>query len=127
MMQNCLGSQIGHDIQVYIDDMVITTRKEESLISDLIETFDNRNRSKPREDPSNTNNGETSKTARRIETRRARRGTKSICRMIGRKSASFLCTHKKIRRQIQVDRISRYSFCITEKSVIYTTGVGHTK
>jgi hypothetical protein len=35
MMQNCLGSQIGRNIQVYIDDMVITTRKEESLITDL--------------------------------------------------------------------------------------------
>jgi hypothetical protein len=41
MMQNCLGSQIGRNIQVYIDDVVITTRKEESLISDLTETFDN--------------------------------------------------------------------------------------
>jgi hypothetical protein len=41
MMQNCLGSQIGCNIQVYIDDVVITTRKEESLISDLAETFDN--------------------------------------------------------------------------------------
>jgi hypothetical protein len=27
MMQNCLGSQIGRNIQVYIDDVVITTRK----------------------------------------------------------------------------------------------------
>jgi hypothetical protein len=43
MMPNCLGSQIGHNIQVYIDDVVITTRKEESLISDLVETFDNLN------------------------------------------------------------------------------------
>jgi hypothetical protein len=43
MMQNCLGSQIGCNIQVYIDDMVITTQKEESLISDLKETFDNLN------------------------------------------------------------------------------------
>jgi hypothetical protein len=41
MMQKCLGSQIGRNIQVYIDNMVITTRKEESLISDLQETFDN--------------------------------------------------------------------------------------
>jgi hypothetical protein len=41
MMQNCLGSQIGRNIQVYIDDMVITTRKEESLINDPKETFDN--------------------------------------------------------------------------------------
>jgi hypothetical protein len=46
MMQNCLRSQIGHNIQVYIDDVVITTRKEESLISDLAETFDNLNRYK---------------------------------------------------------------------------------
>jgi hypothetical protein len=44
MMQNCLRSRIGHNIQVYIDDVVITTRKEESLISDLTETFDNLNR-----------------------------------------------------------------------------------
>jgi hypothetical protein len=44
MMQNCLASQIGRNIQVYIDDVVITTRKEESLISDLAKTFDNLNR-----------------------------------------------------------------------------------
>jgi hypothetical protein len=41
MIQNCLGSQIGRNIQVYIDDVVITTRKEESLIGDQKETFDN--------------------------------------------------------------------------------------
>jgi hypothetical protein len=46
MMQNCLGSQIGRNIQVYIDDMVITTRKEEALINDLKETFDNLDRYK---------------------------------------------------------------------------------
>jgi hypothetical protein len=46
MMQNYVGSQIGHNIKVYVDDMVITTRKEESLISDLAETFDNLNRYK---------------------------------------------------------------------------------
>jgi hypothetical protein len=46
MMQNCLGSQIGRNIQVYIDDVVITTRKVQSLISNLAETFDNLNRYK---------------------------------------------------------------------------------
>jgi dsDNA-binding SOS-regulon protein len=46
MMQNCLRSQIGCNIQVYIDNVVITTRKEESLINDLAETFDNLNRYK---------------------------------------------------------------------------------
>jgi hypothetical protein len=51
MMQNCLGSQIGRNIQVYIDDIVITTRKEESLISDLKETFDNLDRYKLKLNP----------------------------------------------------------------------------
>jgi hypothetical protein len=51
MMQNCLGSQIGHNIQVYSDDVVITIRKEESLISDLAETFDNLNRYKLKPNP----------------------------------------------------------------------------
>jgi hypothetical protein len=50
-MQNCLGSQIGRNIQVYIDDVVITTRKEESLINDLKETFDNLDRYKLKLNP----------------------------------------------------------------------------
>jgi hypothetical protein len=41
MMQNCLGNQIGRTIQVYIDNVVITTREEAILIGDLRETFDN--------------------------------------------------------------------------------------
>jgi hypothetical protein len=40
MMHNCLGKQIGHNIQVYIKDVVITTRSEPTLIDDLRETFD---------------------------------------------------------------------------------------
>jgi hypothetical protein len=51
MMQNCLGSQIGRNIQVYIDDVVITTREEKSLISDLAETFDNLSRYKLKLNP----------------------------------------------------------------------------
>jgi hypothetical protein len=51
MMQNYLGSQIGRNIQVYIDDVVITTRKEKSLISDLAKTFDNLNRYKLKLNP----------------------------------------------------------------------------
>jgi hypothetical protein len=50
-MQNCVGSQIGQNIQVYIDDMVITTRKKESLIDDLKETFDNLDRFKLKLNP----------------------------------------------------------------------------
>jgi hypothetical protein len=51
MMQICLGSQIGRNIQVYIDDLVITTRKEEALINDLKETFDNLDRYKLKLNP----------------------------------------------------------------------------
>jgi hypothetical protein len=51
MIQNFLGSQIGRNIQVYIDDMVITTRKEESLIANLRETFDNLDRYKLKLNP----------------------------------------------------------------------------
>jgi hypothetical protein len=51
MTQNCLESQIGCNIQVYIDDVVITTRKEESLISDLAETFYSLNRYKLKLNP----------------------------------------------------------------------------
>jgi hypothetical protein len=51
MMQNCLRSQIGCNIQVYIDDVVITTRNEEALISYLAETFDNLNRYKLKLNP----------------------------------------------------------------------------
>jgi hypothetical protein len=46
MMQNCLGGQIGRNIQVYINDIVITIRKKESLINDFKETFDNLDRYK---------------------------------------------------------------------------------
>jgi hypothetical protein len=46
MVQNFLGSQIGQNMQVYINDKVITTQKEESLITDLRETFDNLDRYK---------------------------------------------------------------------------------
>jgi hypothetical protein len=51
IMQNCLESQIGRNIQVYIDDVVITTREEKSSISDLAETFDNLSRYKLKLNP----------------------------------------------------------------------------
>jgi hypothetical protein len=51
MMQNCLRSQIGRNIQVYINDIIITTRKEDVLISDLKETFDNLDRYKLKLNP----------------------------------------------------------------------------
>jgi hypothetical protein len=35
MMQNCIGQQIGRNVQVYIDDIIINTREEATLINDL--------------------------------------------------------------------------------------------
>jgi hypothetical protein len=51
MMQNFLGNQIGRNVQVYIDVVVITTREEATLISDLRKTFDNLDRYKLKLNP----------------------------------------------------------------------------
>src|SRR3954465_8986802 len=40
-MQACLKSQIGRNIQVYVDDILIKTREAKMLINDLREMFDN--------------------------------------------------------------------------------------
>src|SRR4051812_46281367 len=40
-MQACLKNQIGRNIQVYVDDIVINTKYSRTLINDLQETFDN--------------------------------------------------------------------------------------
>ena len=40
-VQNCLHKQIGCNVHAYVDDIVIKSRKEETLIDDLRETFDN--------------------------------------------------------------------------------------
>jgi hypothetical protein len=130
MMQNCLKSQIGCNIQVYIDNVGITTRKEESLSSDLAETFDNLNKYKLKLNPIKCSFGVSAGqllgflvSARGIEANPEKIqailtmgkpaklhdvqkltgrvvALKSIRRTIGRKSASFLCTHEKIKRQI---------------------------
>ena len=43
-MQACLLEQIGRNIYMYIDDIVVTTRNEASLVDDLRETFANLNK-----------------------------------------------------------------------------------
>jgi hypothetical protein len=53
-----------------------------------------RNRSKPIKDPSNPNNGETNKIARRTEARRTHCGTKSIRRSTVRKSTFYALMKK---------------------------------
>lgn len=40
-VQNCLHNQSGCNVHAYVDDIVVKSRKEETLIDDLKETFDN--------------------------------------------------------------------------------------
>jgi hypothetical protein len=51
MVQNCSGNHIGRNVQVFIDDMVITIREEATLIGNLRETFDNLDRYKLKLNP----------------------------------------------------------------------------
>jgi hypothetical protein len=36
-----LHSQLGDNIEVYVNDVVVKTQKDEGLISNLVQTFDN--------------------------------------------------------------------------------------
>ncbi|KAK1681520.1 hypothetical protein QYE76_042368 [Lolium multiflorum] len=49
-MQACLGEQIGRNIEVYIDDIVVKTKHAATLIDDLRETFDNLDRKRTPDD-----------------------------------------------------------------------------
>jgi hypothetical protein len=40
-MQKCLHTQIGKNVQVYVDDVIIKTKEKHMLIDDLRETFEN--------------------------------------------------------------------------------------
>jgi len=39
--QNCLHTQIGRNVHAYVDNIVLKSRKAETVITDLQETFDN--------------------------------------------------------------------------------------
>jgi hypothetical protein len=40
-MQSYFDGQIGHNLEVYIDDIIVKTRQDSSLIANLEETFTN--------------------------------------------------------------------------------------
>jgi hypothetical protein len=40
-IHQCLYSQLGRNAEAYVDDVVVKTREEEGLITDLAETFNN--------------------------------------------------------------------------------------
>jgi hypothetical protein len=50
-IQRCLHSQLGRNAEAYVDDMVVKTREDEGLISDLVETFDNMRKFKTKLNP----------------------------------------------------------------------------
>jgi hypothetical protein len=50
-MQSCFKGQIGHNLELYIDDIVVKTTRGDSLINDLEETFANLGRFNIRLDP----------------------------------------------------------------------------
>ncbi|KAK1617701.1 hypothetical protein QYE76_023218 [Lolium multiflorum] len=50
-MQACLAEQIGRNIEVYIDDIVVKTKHAATLIDDLRETFDNLDKYKIKMNP----------------------------------------------------------------------------
>jgi hypothetical protein len=39
-IQQCLHSRLGRNTEAYVDDVVVKTREDEGLISDLAETFE---------------------------------------------------------------------------------------
>ena len=41
LMRIALGSQMGRNADAYVDDIIVKTRKEQTLIEDLEETFQN--------------------------------------------------------------------------------------
>jgi hypothetical protein len=40
-IQKCLKSQIGKNVEAYMDDVVVKTTEQDQLIADLTETFSN--------------------------------------------------------------------------------------
>ena len=40
-IQMCLASQLHHNVEAYVDDVVVKTKNPDDLIADLTETFDN--------------------------------------------------------------------------------------
>ena len=40
-IQNCLQTQIGRNVEAYVDDVVIKTKDSDDLIADLTETVNN--------------------------------------------------------------------------------------
>ena len=128
MMQKCLLTQIGKNVQVYINDVVITMKNESSLLDDLRETFDNlnrfriklnpkkmlfwcscrrtpwilgiskRHRSKPRENRSHLDDEEANKTKRNLATCRSGSSLEPIRRQARRKSSTILCSNEEGRK-----------------------------
>jgi hypothetical protein len=38
-MLHCFANQVGHNLEVYVDDIVVKTKKSNDLVTDMEETF----------------------------------------------------------------------------------------
>jgi hypothetical protein len=50
-IQQCLHTQLRQNVEAYVDDVVVKTREDEGLVSDLAETFDNQRKFKMKMNP----------------------------------------------------------------------------
>jgi Reverse transcriptase (RNA-dependent DNA polymerase). len=61
MTRIILSNQIGHNLEAYVDDLVVKTRHQDSLLQDLAETFDSLRSTRNRENTHNMRLRSTSK------------------------------------------------------------------
>ena len=52
-IQRCLHDQIGRNVHAYVDDIAVMTKREDDLLADLKETFDNLRKYKMKLSPEN--------------------------------------------------------------------------
>jgi hypothetical protein len=65
-IQPCQYSLLGHNVEAYVDDVVVKTREEELLISYLAETFNNLRKFKMKLNPKKCTFGVTSEKITRV-------------------------------------------------------------
>jgi hypothetical protein len=51
MTRITLSNQIGHNVEAYVDDLVVKTRQKDTLLQDLAETFDSLRSTRMKQNP----------------------------------------------------------------------------
>jgi hypothetical protein len=142
------------NIQVYIDDVVTTTIKEESLITDLREIFDNLDRYKLKLNPTKCSFGvpvgqllgflvsargieanpekiqailTMGKPTKLHQVQQLARRVGVLSRFVarlGEKALPFYALTEKVRQEIRVDGRSGRIICASQKSAFHATSAG---